>query len=335
VEENVKHAIETKEDLHRFGIEFADECPHAFDPKEWTWNESWFWDWCDATGKVAGHFRIGLHPTQGRIWLWFHLFNDGEWIIIEEPYLPYAELQFPRFVFQKNRLRFSYDVIDPLKKGRVQFEGFGRVMTGQRTGRILPAAIDLAIDAAGIPYCWGRRKLEKPDACQDDFQYESARYEQPTDVQGKIHFGSEEIAFSGRGERDHSWGPRHGVYQLNFLAAHSSEQRLQCLAVPLGDDKFWSNGYMRHDTTEPIREARFQFTYDHTSLLHPVSGRLEVIAGNEKQSAYDVESLTATSIDASHTCEPPDSPAIWRVLVRLTPADGGEVMLGWFDYMVF
>jgi len=331
----VVSAIDNTEDLNRFGIEFADEYPHAFDPNETSWNESWFWDWCDETGKAAGHFRIGLHPTQGRIWIWFHLFHAGEWIAIEEPYLPYGEMQFPRVAFQKNTLRFSYDIIDPLQTGRVRFEGVGRVVSGRRTGEILPCAVDLEVLAAGIPYCWGRRTLEKPEGCQDDFEYESARYEQPTNVQGKIRFGIDEIDFAGRGERDHSWGPRHGVYQLNFLAAHSSEQRLQCLAVPLGEGQFWSNGYLRRDTTQPIGEAKFELDYDHTSVSHPVSGRLEILVDDETRQAYGVESLTATCIDASHTCDPPDSPVIWRVMVRLRPEDGGETLLGWFDFMVF
>src|SRR5262245_17840851 len=80
------------EELTKFGIHFADEGPHPFDPAVEWWNESWFWDWFDAEGRVAGHCRIGLHPNQQRAWLWYYHYHDGEWIAVEETRLPITDV---------------------------------------------------------------------------------------------------------------------------------------------------------------------------------------------------------------------------------------------------
>jgi hypothetical protein len=77
-----------REALTKFGIQLEDEGRHPFDPEVEWWNESWFWDWFDATGELAGHCRIGIHPNQGRAWLWLDLFRAGEWIALEEPRCP-------------------------------------------------------------------------------------------------------------------------------------------------------------------------------------------------------------------------------------------------------
>ena len=99
----------SQEDVTAFGIRPEDEGPHAFDPdKEW-WNESWFWDFFDASGKLAGHCRIGLLPAQRRAWLWFFLYRDGEWVAVEEPRLPLSEFQLPRLAYRGWGLEVSWD----------------------------------------------------------------------------------------------------------------------------------------------------------------------------------------------------------------------------------
>ncbi|MCX7621901.1 MAG: hypothetical protein N2037_13790, partial [Acidimicrobiales bacterium] len=53
------------QELTKYGITFADEGFHPYDPNERWWNESWFWDWYNADGSFAGHCRIGMIPVQG------------------------------------------------------------------------------------------------------------------------------------------------------------------------------------------------------------------------------------------------------------------------------
>jgi len=86
-------------ELTQFGLRLEDEGPHSFDPAVEWWNESWFWDWFDATGSRAGHCRIGVHPNQHRAWLWFYLLQGDEWISIEEPRLPLADWDLSRLAY--------------------------------------------------------------------------------------------------------------------------------------------------------------------------------------------------------------------------------------------
>ena len=82
---------------------------------EW-WNESWFWDWYDADAEVAGHCRIGMHPNQDRLWVWFFLKHGDEWVGVEEPRLPLASFDADRLAYDGWGLRFSWEVISPIRQ---------------------------------------------------------------------------------------------------------------------------------------------------------------------------------------------------------------------------
>ena len=144
------------EELTRFGIELADEGIHPFDPEVEWWNESWFWDWFDADGRVAGHCRLGFHPNQKRAWLWLFLYREGEWVAIEETRLPLSEWQRPRLAYRGWGLEFTYDALEPLRRGRLRVSGFGRVVSGSRTGKVVPVSVDLEFRALGAAHTTGR-----------------------------------------------------------------------------------------------------------------------------------------------------------------------------------
>ena len=61
------------EALMQFGIRPHDEGAHRFDPEDELWNESLFYDWYTEDGSLAGHCRIGVLPTQKRIWFWLYV----------------------------------------------------------------------------------------------------------------------------------------------------------------------------------------------------------------------------------------------------------------------
>ncbi len=73
----------TMEELTKFGIKPEDEGDHPFSPDHIDWNESYFFDWFDADGKHAGHWRIGWHPNQKRVLTWLYVYNGDEWMMIE------------------------------------------------------------------------------------------------------------------------------------------------------------------------------------------------------------------------------------------------------------
>ena len=64
------------------------------EPDEYYWNESIFYDWYDDAGSYAGHCRIGVHPNQDRVFVWFYLWDGASWVAIEEPRLPLGAFDF-------------------------------------------------------------------------------------------------------------------------------------------------------------------------------------------------------------------------------------------------
>jgi hypothetical protein len=318
--------------LTRFGIVPADDAPHAWSPEHEWWNESFFWDWFDATGSRAGHVRLGWFPNQGRFWLWCLLYEDGEWLVLEQPRLPLAELRLPDLAYEGRGLSVSYDVLDPLRAGRLRVSGFGRVLRGPRAGQVLPLGVDLSVQAAGPPYSHGAANVPGHSA----EGYAANRFEQPIHVRGAIAFGAGDggTPFEGEGERDHSWGPRDWGMEWTFFAIQGPAFRLQWAHADVPGVGRITVGY-RLDADGAVSEvadveARLVLAPAHVD--HPVAGWFSARARDGQVVAGRVESLAGAEIDLSHCLVPPRATAYRRALVRFTPeGDGGGPALGWME----
>jgi hypothetical protein len=317
----------TLDELTKFGIRPADEAPHAFDPSVEWWNESWFWDWYDATGTHAGHCRIGIHPNQQRAWLWLFAFQEGEWVAIEEPRLPLADLDQARLGYDRWGLCFSWEVSAPLLSGWLRVEGFGRVLAGPRTGMILPVRVDLEIEAIGPPHSGGRATA----AGHASERFPASRFEQPIAVRGTLAVGGTAYELHGRGERDHSWGPRYWNLEWTFLALNGEHLRLQCVDARIPDVGRFVVGYLQRDAMVSISEARFDLTYADDDVLRPVAGPFSVRTESGETFAARIEPLTAAEIDITHTFDPPRRSVYRRALIRVIPEGGDAPLLGWLE----
>jgi hypothetical protein len=324
------------ETLTQFGVGFDDEGPHRFDPAVEWWNESWFWDWFDADGRIAGHCRVGLHPNQQRAWIWFYHFADGEWIALEETRLPITDLcrleagASPSgravFAYQRWGLAFSWESEAPLRSGRLRVSGFGRVLSGPRTGLILPVGADLEVEAIGAAHSMGRARAPGHESAQ----FPASRFEQPIALRGALRVDGHERHFEGRGERDHSWGPRHWNLEWTFLVLNGEDLRLQCAEARIPNVPPIRGGYLARATTVAITDARFAFAYRDEDLARPMAGVCTVSAADGTQLRFDIEPLSAAEIDITHTFVPPERSVYRRALVRGRRADGPP-LLGWVE----
>jgi hypothetical protein len=331
------------EELLQFGVSFADEGTHRFDPTiEW-WNESWFWDWFDAEARTAGHCRVGLHPNQRRAWIWYYHFSEGEWLAVEETRLPIGDLRLADpetarkddaqtvFAYEGFGLSFSWEATTPLRSGRLRFAGFGRVITGPRAGMILPLGADLRVEAIGAAHSLGRARAPG----HESERFPASRFEQPIALTGSLRAGEMERPFAGRGERDHSWGPRHWNLEWTFLVLNGEHLRLQCAEARIPNLEPMRGGYLAREETISIRDARFDFEYRDDDLVCPVAGTFEATAEDGTHLRLEVEPLAATEIDITHTFVPPQRSVYRRALVRARGPSGGPPLLGWVEFNRF
>ncbi len=328
-------------ELTKFGVQLRDEWPHPFDPAVEWWNESWFWDWFDADGRVAGHCRLGTHPNQQRAWIWYYHYADGEWIVVEAPRLPLADLCLAKqggpdtnagvcFAYERHGLAFSWEPDAALRSGRFRFSGFGRVLSGPRAGMIQPVSADLRVLALGAAHSPGRATAPG----HESQQFPASRMEQPIAVSGTLAAAGALTVFEGRGERDHSWGPRHWNLEWTFLVLNGPDLRLQCAEARIPNIEPIHGGYLSRDETISITQARFDFAYHDDDVARPVDGRLEVVADDGTRLAFEIESIAATEIDITHTFVPPQRSVYRRALVRAR-REGGPPLLGWTEFNRF
>ena len=316
------------EELTAFGIRPEDEAPHPYDPDQESWNESWFWDFFDASGELAGHCRIGMLPAQRRAWLWFFLYHDGEWVAVEEPRLPLSEFQLPRLAYRGWGLEVSWDASEPLLCGRFHFQGFGRVLSGRRAGQVRAVGADLEVGAMAAPHSTGRSEI----AGHSSKVFDSCRFEQPIALSGELTIGDETLPFEGRGERDHSWGPRPYNMEWTFVVANGDGLRFQCTDVRIPGLDPIKVGYLHREKIESLSDVNFNFVYDDSSPLDPVSGDLRFETEGGERSAFRMEVISAAEIDLTHSLIPPRRTTYRRALVRVHPEDGGDALLGWCEF---
>ena len=316
----------TSDELTRFGIQPADEGRHPFDPAVEWWNESWFWDWYDADGTNAGHCRIGIHPTQQRAWIWLYVWRAGEWLAIEETRLPLADLDQPRLGYDRWGLRFGWDVARPLARGHLHVEGYGRVLAGPRTGMVLPVTVDLDVTAIGPPHSMGKAVAEG----HASERYPASRFEQPITVAGTVAIAGDQRPLAGRGERDHSWGPRFWNLEWTFLALNGERLCAQCVEARIPDVGRFAVGYLQRDAMATITEVRYDLAYRDDDVARTVAGRVEATTEDGGRFAARIEPVTGTEIDITHCFAPPRRSVYRRTLVRVTP-EGEAPLLGWLE----
>lgn len=315
------------EELTRFGITPADEAPHPYSPDHEWWNESVFYDWYDADGANAGHCRIGWHPNQRRLWMWLYLFNGDEWVAIEEPRLPFSALELPAIAYDDGwGLAFSYTVREPLRSGRFEAAGFGRVLSGRRAGMILPMAVALEVETVGPAHSLGQHTL----AGHSDAAYSTSRFEQPIRARGQYTIAGETRALDVRGERDHSWGPRWWNIEWNFLAVNGDAYRLQCATVRIPEASEISTGYLDRGSMQSITAVEFQLRFDDDAVTRPLAGAVRVTAEDGGALRATIEPISAAEIDITHTFVPPRRSVYRRTLIRFTP-DGELPAVGWLE----
>jgi hypothetical protein len=175
----------------------SDEGRHAVSSEEW-FNESWYFDGVSDDATLGVYWRLGRVPNQGVAIVSACIVGPRRPCV-----MLVRDVELPDFDDDQQRvsvdgLEVSHHCEEPLKRYRVRLEGVASSLPDaagvfrEEAGEPVPIEFDLVWETDGVPYQWRQ----------------STRYEIPCSVSGRVRVGEEEIAFSGPGQRDHSWGAR-------------------------------------------------------------------------------------------------------------------------------
>ncbi len=310
-----------------FGMRLTDDAHHPYDPADVSWNESWFWDWFAPDGSRAGHCRIGHMPNQQRVWLWLYLYDGGEWVCIEQPWLDHSYLQVPALAYDRLGLAFHHDPVDPMRAGHLHVHGPARIVRGPRAGWVTPVSVDVHWAATGGPHSPGQGHVRG----HTSEGFDASRMEQPIAATVRHEIAGVATTYAARGERDHSWGPRFWNMDWTFLALSTESDRTQFVEVGIKSLDPILLGYLsREGHTAELSSVEMDIV-DHDDADRPFSGRVAVHAPDGTTIAGTVEVLTWCGLDVHHVLTPPRASDYRRSLIRLTPDGGGEPMLGWLE----
>ncbi|WP_454790607.1 DUF7064 domain-containing protein [Mycolicibacterium lutetiense] len=172
-----------------------DDYPHTPTGEE-LWNESWYFDFADASAGFGGWVRLGLIPNQDTAWVNVLFCGPGmPTVALNDFHAAPAE---PASITGEG-IELSLQPLEPLRTYRVTASGTGQahddpaaLLRGE-TGRPVPVTMDLTWTTVGTPY-----------------QYRiTPRYEIPCTVSGTVTIGEQTFDINGvAGQRDHSWGVR-------------------------------------------------------------------------------------------------------------------------------
>lgn len=314
------------------GIRPSDEGAHPYDPAELGWNESWFHDWTSPDGTEAGHCRVGWMPNRERVWVWLFLRRGEDWLGVECPDLPATSFDPATQTLQTPALTLSRAVHSPLAASTLSIQTTVRRLSGAGAGQSASVKLSLRFDAVGPPHTTGESVLGE----HDGVPLTTNRFEQPVRVRGTISIDGDAVSMRGRGERDHSWGPRDWRMHWTFLALNGMERQLQAADVELFPGMTLQMGYLQEaDGTRDVEAVAFDLDWPDDPTKAPQSGRLTVRTDDGAALSGVLTVLGSTPIDLSSVLQPSWRHSYHRSQVRFVPTDGGEPVIGWLEHCRF
>ena len=247
----------------------ADEFFHS-PGEEAYWSESHYFDAVDTDADVALHGRVGFYPNRGLANVFFYLVTGGTVYWVREEAVDPADTH--GLTVDGGTWTLEMVPTDPPREWEVAVEGSVTATPAEDPGAVLAgggesATLDLActMTSRHDPFYYSEGETF-PDEPNND------RYEVATKVEGEATVDGEPVAFSGVGERDHSWGRRKWAGDAEWLwisGAFEDGTAYNHLSFWLAghpDDRmvngFWYDGGTAHAITESTVAATPAFGAD-------------------------------------------------------------------------
>jgi hypothetical protein len=212
-------------------------------------------------------------------------------------------------------LRAEQRCLAPLERFRLTARGVAEAHADHsaplrgESGEPLKIELDLLWETDGVPYSWRQ----------------STRYEIPCRVTGTVRLGAEEIAFSGPGQRDHSWGARDWWAVDWMWSALHLEDGTHTHAVGVPQMPGYGVGYVqREGTLEEIDSV----TATEQDAANGLPERAQILSG-PPELTLELEPLAFGAL----RLEAPDGrlSLFPRAMCRARTADGRSG-IGWVEW---
>jgi hypothetical protein len=241
-------------DLSAHTVEAADEGRHEPGPDVW-WNESWYLDFVDDGGDLAGYVRLGLYPNQGVAWWTVAIVGP------DRPLVEAVDLTLPvpstwdapgghgpggRVEIDAHGTSVACVFEDPLQAMRVVARGPAATYAHPAdVYRSAPAVTGQQLD---LDLTW------RSDG--EAYHYvHTTRYELPCRVAGTLTVDGTTYEITGQGQRDHSWAPRDWwtIDWCWFSGRLDDGTRVHGADIRIGPDLRPSFGYVQDgDGVHPV-----------------------------------------------------------------------------------
>ena len=288
------------------------------------WNESYYADFVDQAGQLAGYVRLGLYPNLGVSW-WTAMVVGPERPVVASVAYDLAVPADPGLAVGGPGFATALEAPEPLERFTVVAETTTEVFDHpaqayQGGGRPGTLALDLAWGSDGTPYHYDV----------------TTRYELPCQVEGSVVVDGTAYQVAGPGQRDHSWGVRDWwASSWCWLALRLDDgTRVHAVAVR---GSSWPLGYLQEGPWPgpgKVADLRaLSITEDLGEAGLPTAARVELEAagddGERRSLVLVVEPLAfgpllLTAPDGRQSRFP-------RAQARFTAPDG-RTGLGWIEW---
>jgi Phosphotransferase enzyme family len=295
--------------------EAEDEGRHPPGP-EGLWNESWYFDAVSDAGDLGLYVRLGRLPNQDVCLYTACVCGPGRpSIMLVDPAAPLPGAEDESQLIDTPTLRAEQRCLAPLERFRLTARGVAEAHADHsaplrgESGEPLKIELDLLWETDGVPYSWRQ----------------STRYEIPCRVTGTVRLGAEEIAFSGPGQRDHSWGARDWWAVDWMWSALHLEDGTHTHAVGVPQMPGYGVGYVqREGTLEEIDSV----TATEQDAANGLPERAQILSG-PPELTLELEPLAFGAL----RLEAPDGrlSLFPRAMCRARTADGRSG-IGWVEW---
>ena len=321
-----------------------DEYNHPIEAAS-NFNESMYINLFDHRLETGGWFRVGNRPNEGHAEVSFCY------------YLPNGQVAFAYFRppldhnRELNAAGMKFEIIEPLKKLRLTFEGEVCLLDDPQqmenpkqaflNNPKVKATADLVF--TGFTEVYGGEALAEngnPVEENPDESFALAHYEQHMAGEGTVTIGDTTFTLNGFGLRDHSWGPRYwqNLYWYRWLPMVFSEQlamNITVVQMASGKHFVWGMVHDSRDGTVPgydlIESCELVSTLDDKDQAQAQTAKIRTEAGRE----YTVTGKALSLIPLRNRRQTDQGE--WRV-TRITEAMSrfecdGEVGYGMSEYL--